>query len=1108
MGPYPVETAVSFELERKRLALDETQPDYDAPPPSSVRKTGRKKGVLYVAGEGPEGSDVMVVGPHLEEDDAQEFGAEFYGKRLKERARHLKGVVGGLLRDVMDAAMIDPDSVYYTTLVKWLLPRNRRNRITKKISDWAMPALEDELRRVKPRIVVAMGKVVFDRLVPGRLSLDEARYGWFDTPLLPGAKVFLLDKPSVLLNRPAMLEQFRMAFRDVRRMLDKLEGRPVEVVATDYRLIRDAATLRAWVGECREAGRTRFAVDCEWHGLNFVDGQLRSIQFAWAPGEGVCVMFRDERNEYAFDAPYAEAGKILAEWMNRPEVRYIGHHYAADAPWMSRWLGLEWYGKCDLDTEFAMQLVDEHHGLGLEDLAMSLTDMGRYDLPLILWKKQNPGMCDDGYGFIPEDIIFPYSVADVDVCVRAAPWLEGEMERQGLVRYYRELLNPYATDLFTWFAIDGLPVDRRYMDDMRDLYQWALGELETELRRDIHEEAKVLLTGELVRAFGPFEAAPLSRILTQADDPVGRAKELVPRDAYAELLPFLEHLRDSPSFNMRSKPQMVRWLFDVKRHVPVKSTANLAKGLRSTPWEKVLEMKPEERREYNPATDAETLEILGEKDPIVSQLLAVSLIGNLCKAFLKEPTLDEETGRVTRENGLHYWIAGDGRLHGMLSTTETGRPRSWKPNSLNWPKYVASRLAGAVMDLLKRRDADGRLPGQFREYLDGGRPIPVVRSIVRALDGWCFPESDYQTAEVRGLAFISGDAALISILTDEDRQFARLKDGSFVRIRFLEGHGVPRSCWEEHSDVLFRKADGSKADWPEFDRGEDGKLVHAPKRDLHWELAEMVKEAPREKLSKPPDRNGIGKIGNFKTAYGAAAPTLERQIEAATGHKPEPGTGQRILDALAERQPDATEFLEWLAELPGTHGRYRAASGRLRHFVTHASQGAKAFVPGRHAKRLLASQGREARNFPMQESVAATAMRAGVAMLRFKRMFGLRGGPVAILYDSVVTHCPLCERHLWVDAHDLWMHEANGWLYNGRVLKYPIDNEFNLRWSEAPSDEETERLASRDWEPEPENLAEARAYLDNMRALHRRLPSLSVYNADHAGRDHRETAVE
>jgi hypothetical protein len=129
----------------------------------------------------------------------------------------------------------------------------------------------------------------------------------------------------------------------------------------------------------------------------------------------------------------------------------------------------------------------------------------------------------------------------------------------------------------------------------------------------------------------------------------------------------------APQFNIRSKPQMQRWLFDVKGYTPVKTTANKDAGMPAMSWEKVAAYPPEEQRKYTPASDKQTLEILAtvNSDTVINALLELNAVGNICKAFLKPAEVDDE-GNLVKEQGLHYWITSDDTVSLQHSTTETG----------------------------------------------------------------------------------------------------------------------------------------------------------------------------------------------------------------------------------------------------------------------------------------------------------------------------------------------------------------------------------------------------------------------------------------------------
>lgn len=203
---------------------------------------------------------------------------------------------------------------------------------------------------------------------------------------------------------------------------------------------------------------------CGGVGRGICNGLLRSIQFAWAPGHACYVRFMDDQLNYAFDVSYEEAGQILGSYLNEPQVKYIGHHLPADLPWMHHRLKLEVYRKSILDTEFALQTCDEHLPLGLDWLALMFTDLGRYDMDLIIWKKVNKLGKDEGYGTIPDDILIPYACADCDTCIRCWQQIVRDLMSQNLWDYYCRVVHPFAVDVFSHFTINGLTMDRERMD--------------------------------------------------------------------------------------------------------------------------------------------------------------------------------------------------------------------------------------------------------------------------------------------------------------------------------------------------------------------------------------------------------------------------------------------------------------------------------------------------------------------------------------------------------------------------------------------------------------------------------------------------------------------
>lgn len=753
------------DFKQQGLALDEIEPPYDDPDkqPQTLTRTRHIDNVLYVAGRAPiEGQaeyDIMFIAGAVEEDEATQHSVTTFGFRINQPAEYLKGP-NGIVRDVAMRGGLDLDKCYYTAVCKWLLPRLKRAKPPVKILKWGLPILMDEIKRVKPKIIVCMGKQPFDLLSDRKIGFDDAHGGWFWSTEA-NAHIYLMHAPYTLVSKPEYYERFRIDFQEIARKREILEHGPIADIPVRYEVIRDEQSLRDWVAKMEELvgyadhttkvlapenirkethhgptppgddyhcwmeieagvwrpkvvqeliekhspgwpgiydddGNMLLAVDCEWHGRTHVDGQLRTIQLAWSESDAVVIEFRNEQNEWSFaldyegdtDAyNYAAVGKILAQFLNRKDIRYVGHHFSADAPWMQHWLGLETYQRCVLDTEFAQQTIDESSELGLErGIAMKYTTLGLYNLDLVLWKKDNPGKTDDGYGFIPSELILPYSVYDVITPLRAYPLIRRQLDAQQLWTYYRTIFNPFVTDVFTEFTMVGLPMDVKLMDELRELFHFARRQLEVHFKERVFTEAKRTMLGAALHQLpadalqAVFKAVNAKEL--EASAIMDLIKLHVPLADIPKWIARVGHLVDAPNFNIRSPDMMRRWLFDVEGLEPIKSTNQKAKGLPSMSWEKVLDLPPDRQRQFTPAVDKQTLQILSIEFRTLDELLNLNAVGNVCKAFLKEADveIDDETGQETKaENGLHQWLASDMRVHGLMSCTETSRSRSWRP---------------------------------------------------------------------------------------------------------------------------------------------------------------------------------------------------------------------------------------------------------------------------------------------------------------------------------------------------------------------------------------------------------------------------------------------
>lgn len=382
---------------------------------NGLRKNKKIGGRMWLAGIGPKDARVMIVTPIAAKDEVAEETVVGRNKKtgenitVKRNPHPLEYDLGITLKDIALRDGLDFSRCYCVPMVRYAAEDSRyRTRPKTSMMEVCKKLLEKDIERIKPSIIVTVGKHAFDRFVPGVKLKESDIYGaWFYNKEY-NCRIY----PTIAIGsvtKPEMYGRFSFDFRNVCNELRILDGEPAEKVERKYETIHNSKELMDLVLKLKVNNYTTLSVDCEWEGHQHVDGKLRSLQICWAPGCAAYIRFMDDQLNYVFDVSYEQAGKILGLWLNDPSVKYIGHHLSADLTWMHYWLKLDYIGKGMFDSEFALQSCDEASDLGLDALALRYTDLGKYDLDLILWKKANPNKVIDGYGLIPDDVLIPYA---------------------------------------------------------------------------------------------------------------------------------------------------------------------------------------------------------------------------------------------------------------------------------------------------------------------------------------------------------------------------------------------------------------------------------------------------------------------------------------------------------------------------------------------------------------------------------------------------------------------------------------------------------------------------------------------------------------------------
>jgi uracil-DNA glycosylase family 4 len=1095
---------------KEKVLPDPKLPDFTLPPPKLSDFAGFDSYTRYKTDDNPNYDNITFLNGigNNKDPDILFITSCPYIEDIDESTsepRLLKSPVGVLFERLCLINGIDLQNQYFTTICKYAVPKKQKLKPTAKDIAYCSALLEEEISNLKPKIVVCIGKEATVYALGLNIRLSKLEECWcrsekFDAPL------FIISSISDAYFKPEYYDKLSAELNIVNDMrLAIINGLSILKVEQKYKKIETFKDLDDWLNKMSDLKRQVFAVDCEWRGQNFIDGNLRSIQFCDSPGNAVFIHLFNEDNQWVFDVPYEVVKFRLQQFFNQPFIRYYGHNFCADAVWMMNHLGIEAYGRCILDTQYAFQTFNEYEDLALKKLAAKYTDMGRYDIDLILWsaskvkkskktndnkvinnlnkllvnleeddssKKKIEGNDDEGYGSVPTDILYPYGCRDVDATFRLAQLAFQNLAKDNTLSYYINIKNPFVTDGFTSMMEAGIPFDRTYANKARISYLACSLILQNKFK-DLLVEDALQMYNDNCNLLDITDNELINCISDKALNKTESFEDLVKfvksklktKEKIFGILPYVQHLYNIDIFNPNSPDQKRHYLFNLKKYEPIKTTKTDSGN--PLDWSRVKVLPEKEQKEYTAAVDKDTLNVYATHgDPICAHLLEMSAIGTILKTFLKGD-----------EGGIQKFICKDSKVHCNLALTESSRPRSFKPNILNLPRYVTDRIKSAyrkTYEFFNIKQENGEIDysnynkesfetivQKLREDFNIEETITIedllpvgLRSCFRAPDNYYFVDADLATAEVFALGFLANDRNLINALTLPDPQFAikKMPDGSKKPFRIAYIDDVVTLSEDAKDPSLLHDPND-----PEFLRDENGNLLH-PKRDLHWEATENMHflNTPREKLDKNSTRDAAGKASNFQIPYQASGKLLERLIENATGKKPEEGTGDKLIEAYKLQKPQAWEWLETRKQEIFDPGYYTGPSGYKRHWKLPSDD---VWMPSKLKEKIISGIQRQASNIGLQSLVADTLQRA-LLINKFFRENNFKTRAVVPLYDALYLISPIDEIDLAKDALAHYLSKANFWNLPGGRLSFNIDVEITKAWGTKMTKQEEEEFDS------------------------------------------------
>jgi DNA polymerase len=174
----------------------------------SCRKCGLAAGrTLAVPGEGNPRTGLMFVGEGPGHDEDVQ-GRPFVGR------------AGQLLTKIISAMSLDRGEVFITNIVKCRPPGNRVPR--RDEVEACAPYLLEQIRAIRPRVIVTLGKSAADFFFPDApLAMTALRGSFRDWNGIPVMPTF---HPSYLVRNEGNMELKRMVWGDMKKVMALLAG--------------------------------------------------------------------------------------------------------------------------------------------------------------------------------------------------------------------------------------------------------------------------------------------------------------------------------------------------------------------------------------------------------------------------------------------------------------------------------------------------------------------------------------------------------------------------------------------------------------------------------------------------------------------------------------------------------------------------------------------------------------------------------------------------------------------------------------------------------------------------------------------------------------------
>lgn len=423
----------------------------------------KAKGLKWVGSSGPLDAKIFICGeaPGVEE---VRLGQPFVGG------------AGHLLTAVLSQAQISRETCYITNVCKVSPPKNDLKLLGTlglSIKEF-IPLLKEELERVRPNVVLALGSVALSALC-SLPSIMSYRGSILESTLVPGIKVIPSVHPAAILRqykwRPLLLIDCKKVKRESERKEIKLAERRFLIEPS----FSDAVSVLKEIME----GDKRVAFDIEVD----LEGIISCLGLSPMPEFAICIPFRNGYRNYWSEGEEYSIWKMLKRLFELPK-EFIAQNALFDMRWLVPKVG---YFDVWMDTMWAHQLLYAEIPKGLDTLASIYTNEPYYKDERKVWKDVSLTRQ-----------LWDYNCKDAVITMEVALKLEQELKEQRQEEFFFGFLMRMIPVLLK-LELRGIKVDLGAREEVRKELEEREKELEKLIPVNVRspKQMKEFLYGQL-----------------------------------------------------------------------------------------------------------------------------------------------------------------------------------------------------------------------------------------------------------------------------------------------------------------------------------------------------------------------------------------------------------------------------------------------------------------------------------------------------------------------------------------------------------------------------------------------------------------------------------